>query len=176
MRSLFLLTISFLILQDMSAQDWWSKTKKQSVPPDYSSTTLLIEKFKNMKADEAPAQAYLDKDKNAEHPLIVKTNENLEVYNEELKEICKSYKHSYELASEKKCGDTLKFPYDSAKYVLKHEVYLRKFQKDGVNDYFYTYLFYFYDRKAKRAYPLIYLFEEKRLKSLEVLISYLNQP
>ena len=57
------------------SQDWWTKTKKEAVPEDLKSTTLLVEKFKTLKLDDAPPQAFLDKDKRSEHPLIKKTND-----------------------------------------------------------------------------------------------------
>ena len=157
-----------------SAQDWWTKTKKEAVLADLTSTKLLVEKFRTVKLNDAPPQAFMDKDKVDEHPLLKKTNENLEKYNLELKEIFKDYKFDYYIASEKRCEDSLKFPFNEAKYILKHEVYLRRYQKNGINDFYYTYVFYFYDRATKRSYPYIYLFEEDRLKSLEQLVGYLN--
>lgn len=171
-----LISSIFLLLFSIStfAQDWWTKTKKESVPDDLTTTTLLVEKFKTLKLDDAPAQAFLDKDDTSEHPHIKKTNDNLEEYNEELRAIFKNYKYENVVASKKRCEDSLKYPYDQAKYILKHEVYLRRFQKNGVNDYYYTYVFYFYDRANKKSYPYIYLFEEKRLKSLEKIVGYLN--
>lgn len=168
------LIIVFSISFQLSAQDWWTKTKKESVPTDLTSTILLVEKFKTRKADDVPVQAFLDEKKTDDHPLIKKTNDKLEEYNEQLRAIFKQYKFKYEVASAKRCEDSLKYPYADAKYILKHEVYLRRFQKNGVNDYFYTYLFYFYDRESKKSYPYIYLFDEKQLKSLEQLIGYLN--
>ena len=172
-RSFTLLLFLFSTAQVL-AQDWWTKTKQESIPKDLTSTTLLVEKFKTKKLDDAPVQAFLDKENTSEHPLIKKTNENLDVYNEELKVIFKNYKFPYELASEKRCEDSVKFPFAQNKYVLKHDVYLRRYQKNGVSDYYYTYVFYFFDRETKRNYPYIYLFEEKPLKSLELLIGYLN--
>ena len=53
-------------------------------------------------------------------------------------------------------------------------MYLRRYQKNGVTDFYYTYVYYFYDRAAKKSYPYIYLFEKKRLESLEKLVGYLN--
>lgn len=173
MRLLIIITSLFLF-GEVSAQDWWTKTKESSVPEDLKSTTLLVEKFKTLKLDDAPPQAFADKDDRSEHPLIKKTNENLDKYNAELKEIFKNYKYEYYVASKKRCEDTEKYPLSTHKYVLKHEVYLRRFQKNGVTDFFYTYVFYFYDRAEDKSYPYIYLFEEKRLKSLEKLIGYLN--
>ena len=168
--------VSLLVLSSiaLSAQDWWTKTREECVPKDLKSTKLLVEKFKTLKLDDAPPQAFVDKDKMEEHPLIKKTNDELEEYNTEMKEIFKNYAFDYYVASKKRCEDSLKFPYSDAKYVLKHEVYLRRFQRNGVNDYFYTYVYYFYDRESKKSYPYIYLFEEKRLKSLEKLVGYLN--
>ena len=166
--------VSILISVSSFSQDWWTKTKEQSIPPDLKNTKLLVEKFKTLKLDDAPPQAFVDKDKLDEHPLIKKTNENLDEYNAELKEIFKNYKFDYYVASKKRCEDSVKFTFSDAKYVLKHEVYLRRFQKNGVNDFYYTYIFYFYDRATKKSYPYIYLFEEKRLKSLEKLVGYLN--
>lgn len=169
--------LSVLLLLGFSqvrSQDWWSKTKEESIPKDLTSTTLLVEKFKTKKLDDAPVQAFLDKENTSEHPLIKKTNESVEEYNEELKLIFKNYKFPYEIASESRCQDSVKFPFPQNKYVLKHDVYLRRYQKNGVNDYFYTYVFYFYDRETKKSYPYIYLFDEKRLKSLESIVGYLN--
>ena len=169
------LFLSFILFSGaLLAQDWWTKTKKESIPPDLTQTTLLVEKFKSQKLDDAPPQAFLDKEDRSEHPLIKKTNNEVEEYNEEMKAIFKNYKFKYELASKKRCEDSLKYPYADVKYILKHEVYLRKYQKNGVNDYFYTYVYYFYDRESKKSYPYIYLFDEKRLKSLEKLVGYLN--
>ena len=168
----------FLILFQISfgafAQDWWTKTKRNSIPSDLTTTKLLVEKFKTLKLNDAPPQAFLDKEKTDEHPHIKKTNDNLENYNSDLKDIFKNYKFEYLVASKKRCEDSLKYSFNEAKYVLKHQVYLRRFQKNGVKDYYYTYLFYFYDRNTKRSYPYIYLFEEKRLKSVEKLVGYLN--
>lgn len=155
-------------------QDWWTKTKKESVPEDLTTTLLLVERFKTRKVDDAPPQAYINKNKRDNHPLLDKTNNNIEKYNMELKEKFKNYKHPYKVVSKKKTEDILKYPYVDAKYVLKHEVYLRKYQKDGQTDYFYTYLFYFYDREKERNFPYIYIFEEERLKSVDKLIGYLN--
>jgi len=170
--------LAFLILFQISfgvfAQDWWTKTKQNSIPLDLTTTKLLVEKFKTIKLHDAPPQAFLDKEKTDEHPLIKKTNDNLEDYNSDLKDIFKNYKFEYLVASKKRCEDSLKYPFNEAKYVLKHQVYLRRFQKNGVKDYYYTYLFYFYDRNTKRSYPYIYLFEKKRLKSVEKLVGYLN--
>jgi hypothetical protein len=169
-----LLTVFLIFSISGFAQDWWTKTKEQSIPKDLTTTTLLVEKFKTQKLNDAPPQAFIDKEDQSEHPLIKKTNENIEVYNEEMKAIFKNYKFNYVLASKKRCEDSLKYSYADAKYILKHEVYLRRFQKNGVNDYFYTYVFYFYERETKKSYPYVYLFEEKRLLSLEKLVGYLN--
>jgi len=165
-----LILFSFSVL----AQDWWTKTKKEAIPNDLTTTKLLVEKFKTLKLNDAPPQAFVDKENTDVHPHIKKTNENLEKYNTELKEYFKNYKFEYAVASKKRCEDSLKYPFSEAKYVLKHEVYLRRFQKNGVNDFYYTYVFYFYDRSSKKSYPYIYLFDEKRLKSLEKLVGYLN--
>ncbi len=173
-RVIFYFLFSAFCFHGANAQDWWTKTKEEAIPSDLSTTKLLVEKFKTLKLDDAPVQAFIDKDKTDEHPLIKKTNKNLEDYNAELKEIMKNYKFDYAVASKKRCEDSLKFPFDEAKYVLKHEVYLRRYQKNGVKDYYYTYIFYFYDRNTKKSWPYIYLFDEKRLKSLDKLIGYLN--
>ncbi len=156
------------------SQDWWTKTKKEAIPSDLTASKLLVEKFKTLKLNDAPPQAFADKENMDQHPLIKKTNENLEKYNAELKEYFKNYKYEYAVASKKRCEDSLKYPFNEAKYVLKHEVYLRKFQKNGVTDFYYTYVYYFYNRDTKKSYPYIYLFDEKRLKSLEKLVGYLN--
>ena len=130
---------------DLSAQDWWTKTKKECVPDDLTSTTLLVEKFKTLKLDDAPPQAFLDKDDRSEHPLIKETNNKLEDYNAELKAYFKNYKYEHQVVSKTRSEDKEKFPTSVAKYTLKHEVYLRKYQKNGVTRHYYTYLFYFYD-------------------------------
>ncbi len=170
-----LLTITLLLFSmAVLAQDWWTKTKKEAIPADLTTTKLLVEKFKTLKLHDAPPQAFIDKENMKEHPLLKKTNENLEKYNAELREYFKNYKYEYAVASKKRCEDSLKYPFTEAKYVLKHEVYLRRFQKNGVNDFYYTYVFYFYDRDSKKRYPYIYLFDEKRLKSMDKLIGYLN--
>lgn len=156
------------------SQDWWTKTKKEAVPEDLKSTTLLVEKFKTLKLDDAPPQAFMDKDKRTEHPLIKKTNDKLEDYNTELKAHFKNYKYEYKAVSKKSAESVEKYPLSMAKYTLKHEVYLRKYQKNGVTRHYYTYLFYFYDRKKDKSFPYIYLFDEKRLESVKVLIGYLN--
>ncbi|MEQ8325005.1 MAG: hypothetical protein RIC15_06110 [Vicingaceae bacterium] len=158
----------------MSSQDWWTKTKKEAVPADLTSTKLLVEKFKTLKLDDAPPQAFLDKDDRDEHPLLKKTNDNLEDYNADLKEFFKTYKYEYQVVSKTRSEDKEKFPVSEARYTLKHEVYLRKYQKNGVTRHYYTYLFYFFDRQTERSYPYIYLFDEKRLESVKVLIGYLN--
>ena len=173
-NSIFYFVFAIFYSTGIFAQDWWTKTKKQSVPSDLTSTKLLVEKFKTLKLDDAPIQAFIDKENTDEHPLIKKTNDNLDKYNEELKAIFKNYKYEYAVASKKRCEDSLKYPFDEARYVLKHQVYLRRYQKNGVKDYYYTYVYYFYDRSTKRSWPYIYLFEEKRLKSLEKLVTYLN--
>ena len=158
------------------SQDWWTKTKKEAIPADLSSTTLLIEKFKSRKGAQAPEQAYL-KGKKGEHPLLKKTNDQIKEYNSELRKVCKLYKHSYALTSKRGSEDETKFGMDTAKYVLRHEVYLRKYQDNGKSSHFYyTYVYYFKDRKTGKEYPYIYLFEKKaRLGALEELIGYLNK-
>lgn len=155
-------------------QDWWTKTKKEAVPDDLTTTLLLVERFKTRKVDDAPPQAYINKDKRDKHPLLEKTNNNIEKYNVELKEKFKNYKYAYKVVSKKKTEDILKYPIADAKYVLKHEVYLRKYQKAGQTKFYYTYLFYFYDREKERNFPYIYIFEEERLKSVDKLIGNLN--
>lgn len=174
MRSFLIAFLIFSIPSISFSQDWWTKTRKEAVPDDLTSTKLLVEKFKTLKLDNAPPQAFLDKDKRSEHPLIKKTNEKLEDYNAELKAYFKNYKYDYAAVSRKRAEDVEKYPYSVAKYVLKHEVYLRKYQKNGVTKHYYTYLFYFYDREKQRSYPYIYLFDQKRLESVRVLIGYLN--
>ena len=155
-------------------QDWWTKTKKEAVPTDLTSSLLLVERFKNQKIEDIPIQAFMDKDKRDKHSFVEKTNNNIEKYNVELKEKFKNYKHEYKVVSKKKTEDLEKYPYSAAKYVLKHAVYLRKYKKQGQTKYFYTYLFYFYDREADKSYPYIYIFEEERLKGADKLIGYLN--
>jgi hypothetical protein len=171
-------TFSFLFILLISsssfAQDWWTKTKRECIPADLTSTFLLVEKFKTEKPDEAPEQAYID-GKKGDHPWIKKTNAKLKEYNTEFRKLWKTYKHPYSLTSRRGAEDESKFGMDTAKYVLKHVLYLRKFQKDGRPDHYYTYLYYFHDRKTGKDYPYIYLFEEERFAALEKLIGYLNE-
>ena len=170
-----ILLISLLLLPSLLfSQDWWTKTRKEAVPEDLTTTTLLVEKFKTLKLDDAPPQAFLDKEKRTEHPLIKKTNDDLEDYNADLKLFFKNYKYEYKVVSKKSAEDVEKYPLSMSKYTLKHEVYLRKYQKDGITKHYYTYLFYFYDREKEKTFPYIYLFDEKRLESVKVLIGYLN--
>jgi len=164
----------FIISFSISAQDWWTKTKIEAVPADLKSTDLLVQRFKKRKLNDAPPSAFMDKDNQKEHPLIKKTNNNLEKYNDALRSMFKSYKFESTLCSVTKAKDAEKYPYANYKYVLKQEVYLRKYQKNGMNQYFYTYVFYFHDRETDKDFPYIYLFDEQRLKSLEKLIGYLN--
>jgi hypothetical protein len=172
-RTFYSLLFFFFTLS-LSAQDWWTKTKTECIPADLTSTTLLVEKFKTHKLDDAPKQAYLD-GKSGDHPMIKKTNDQLKEYNSALRKMWKTYKYRYELTSKRGAEDETKFGMDTAKYVLKHELYLRKFQKDGRPDHFYTYVYYFHDRKTGKDYPYIFLFDEERLASLEKLIGYLNE-
>ncbi len=176
MKNVFLpLIMSFVLISGTTnAQDWWTKTKKEAIPEDLTASMLLIEKFKTRKLDDAPAQAFMDQNKRDEHPLIKKTNNQIDTYNEELREKCKKYSFPYKVVSRKKTEDTEKYPLDQARYVLKHEVYLRRFQRAGNMEHYYTYVYFFYDRKTRKEYPYIYLFEKKRLASLDKLIEYLN--
>ena len=139
------------------AQDRWTKTKKECIPSDLTSTKLLVQKFKTRKLDDAPPQAFKDKNKRDEHPLIKKTNDKLSEYNEEVRAIWKNYAFDYAVVSKKKTEDTLKYPMADAKYILRNEVYMRKFQKNGQTDFFYTYVYYFHDRAENKDYPYIYL-------------------
>ena len=174
MRILLISVLIFSIPGISFSQDWWTKTRKEAVPEDLTSTFLLVEKFKTLKLDDAPPQAFRDKNKRSEHPLIKKTNDNLSEYNLELKEHFKNYKYENKVVSKKNTEDSVKYPFSVAKYTLKHEVYLRKYQKNGVTKYYYTYLFYFYDREEDKSFPYIHLFDEKRLESVKILIGYLN--
>lgn len=174
MKKLLIFTLLIAGSTSMFAQDWWTKTKKEAIPPDFNNTTLLVERFKTLKLDDAPRQAFLHPD-DTEHPLIKKTNNKLDDYNSEIRAIFKRYAYEYKVVSKASAENPEKYPIADYPYVLKHEVYLRKYQQHGETKHFYTYVFYFHDRVNDKSYPYIYLFDEKRLASLEKLVvQYLN--
>lgn len=168
------LFIIFIIPFSTFSQDWWSKTREEAIPQDLKTSNLLVERFKKKKLNEAPPSAFYDKSNQEEHPLIKKTNNDLEDYNDELRSLFKNYAFEYTLCSQYKSQDYEKYPADQYPYALKHEVYMRKYQENGQIRHYYTYIFYFHDRVNKKDFPYIYLFEEERLKSLEKMIGYLN--
>ena len=174
MNKFFLLSLLFATLT-VSAQDWWTKTKTEAVPGDLKYAHLLVERFKTGKSDDVPPSAYLDKSKQGEmHPLVKETNNNLDKYNSELRAIFKNYKFEYTLVSKTRSADEEKYPPADYRYSLKHQVYLRKYQKNGQTRHFYTYVYYFHDRVSDKDFPYIYLFDEERLESLEKLVGFLN--
>ena len=79
---ILLLAFLFQLPMQSSAQDWWTKTKKEAIPSDLKGTILLFEKFKTKKLHDAPPQAFIDKEDREEHPWIKKTNEKVKEYNE----------------------------------------------------------------------------------------------
>lgn len=175
MKALLTFITFMLLAVQLNAQDWWEKTKSEAVPADLKNTTLLVERFKTRKPDSAPEQAYLDPKKKDDHPLIKKTNDDLSTYNKELRDTFKAYKFPYKVISKSKAEDPALYATDTARYILKHEVYLRRHMESGRQTHFYTYLFYFHDRASGKDYPYIYLFEEKWEEGLKKLIGYLNQ-
>ncbi|MDQ3072859.1 MAG: hypothetical protein M3Q97_06325 [Bacteroidota bacterium] len=166
----------------------------ESIPIDLAKTTLLVEKFayadpvlydpfyantddslleiSGFSFEPTEEVETSDRPRKKDHPLIKKTNENLEAYNMRLDKAMKQFPYQYRLVEPDSLKQDAEYSdVDIYRYVLKRKPVLHCFvNPNGDTQLSYRYVHYFYDRKIQKTYPYIQVFSPRPWKTVRAIM------
>jgi ribosomal protein L31 len=188
-----------LILLGCSRKPARSMALYDHIPSEVQKTTLLVEKFthkdpviydsfysintdslkqkfkfkstldEKVKPIDKPVQQ-------KEHPLIVKTNKNLDSYNKKLEKVMKKYNYPYEIIDTAKLDSGKYNDLDKYRYVLYRKPVLHCFiDPEGVTRTSYRYTHYFHDRKTGQDFAPIEVFYPNPANSIKAIVQRINE-
>lgn len=167
----FVLCVVCLFALSVAAQNSW-------IPKGANATTILVEHFKY--CDPNSTLYGVDEDyEDMRDEFLEKTNESLENYNQQLGELFKNYKYSYELVMLGKVEEM--FP-DKQKYryMLRREPYFGKKKvvtnssiQSKEDQSYCGYRYYFYDRLENKKLAAYY-FSGDQWVQIQRIIFWLN--
>ncbi|RYD82978.1 MAG: hypothetical protein EOP53_02185 [Sphingobacteriales bacterium] len=131
---------------------------------------------KDIKADEKEV-AKEDKNREKEHPLIVKTNANLDKYNKKLERSMKVSKYPYEIVGKNEIDSNQKYAdVDKFRYVLMRRPELHCYEDPNRQTQLsYRYVHQFYDRKTKTYFTDIEIFSPKPWRTTKAIMMSANK-
>lgn len=163
------------------------------IPQTLRNTTLLVEKFRQQDPKKFPPadmtmgsyewpkeggqtqDTAKKKDSNWEHPIVKKTNKELEKSNKNLQDIFKSYKYKYEIVDKAEMSDTGKYAnMEEYRYVLRRTPFMRVIPGPPPNPY-YTYVYYIFDRVENRNYKTLDIYHSFHLTALKRVVEKMNE-
>ena len=118
-----------------------------------------------------------EKTREKEHPLIVKTNANLDKYNRKLAKAMKVSKYPYRIVGKNEIDSSAELSdVDKFRYVLMRRPELHCYEDPrGVTQLSYRYVHQFYDRKTKTYFTDIEIFSPKPWKTAKAIMMSANK-
>lgn len=169
------------------------------IPSEVQKTTLLVEKFTHKSpviydsfynidtdslkqvfkftADPDAVVKPVDKPvRSNEHPLIVKTNKNLDSYNKRLEKAMRKYDYPYEIIDTASLDSGIYENLDKYRYVLYRRPVLHCFiDPEDRTRTSYRYTHYFHDRKTGQDFAPIEVFYPNPAKTVEAIVKRINE-
>lgn len=129
------------------------------------------------KKEAEKEQKKIDEAREKEHPLIVKTNANLEQYNKKLERAMKVSKYPYKIVSKAEIDSSAELSdLSKNRYVLERRPELHCYtDPNGVTQLSYRYVHRFYDRQTKKYFTDIEIFSPKPWKTAKAIMMSANK-
>ncbi|MGZ5242801.1 MAG: hypothetical protein ACXWEY_03245 [Bacteroidia bacterium] len=131
---------------------------------------------KEKKQDEEEEKK-MDKARQKEHPLILKTNANLEEYNMKLEKAMKVSKYPYKIVKQAEIDSSQELSdLTKNRYVLERRPELHCYtDPNGTTQLSYRYVHQFYDRQTKKYFTDIEIFSTKPWRTAKAIMMAANK-